>query len=195
MKILLGLLLSLYLGTSWGEIYKWVDGDGVVHYSDEPQGNVKPITLPEISIFKFRIPESKPKPTEATETEVPPLPELVDYRAFEIARPSNNESFSTLPARLDVEFALVPGLQRGHRIELSLDGNPVAGPILEAGTRLSDFAAGSHILSARILAADGRQLARSKSVLFHYQPGPSTPAGDWAPPSDAAAFPDAGLNQ
>jgi hypothetical protein len=183
MKILLGLLLSLYVGACWSEIYKWVDEQGLVHYSDEPEGSAKPITPPEISIFKFRIPKSTSD--ETIDDDIPPpASEVMDYRIFEIARPSNNETFHSLPARLDVEFSLQPVLQKGHYIELSFDGQPVAGPIVSAQKRISGFSAGSHILSARILADDGRELARTKSVLFHYQP--TEAAGDSVPPTDTS---------
>jgi len=59
-------LLSLCsIGPVGAAVYKWVDAEGVVHYSDEPEGGAKPITLPELSVVPFREPVAPPpKPSE-----------------------------------------------------------------------------------------------------------------------------------
>jgi len=182
MKWLSGLILSLSLTSALGQVYKWVDSDGIVHYSDEPEAGARPITLPEISIYKFRVPDAS---RAAVEEKTPSVPLVEDYRRFEISSPGNNESFHGVPARLDVVLDIDPALQTGHTIELSLDGRAEAAQVSKGTATIAGFAAGSHILSARIIAADGRQLDSTKSVLFHYQPSESTSVGDAVPSMSA----------
>lgn len=54
-------LISLWLVAPAGaDVYKWVDADGLVHYSDEPQAGSKRVTLPELSVVPYRAPVGPP---------------------------------------------------------------------------------------------------------------------------------------
>jgi len=56
------------------DVYKWVDADGLVHYSDEPEAGSKRITLPELSVVPFRVPvvpAPAPSVEGTSETQLP----------------------------------------------------------------------------------------------------------------------------
>jgi hypothetical protein len=64
-------IVLCYASPLGAAVYKWVDAEGVVHYSDEPEAGAgaKRITLPELSVVPFRIP-----PAPVTETPSPTAP-------------------------------------------------------------------------------------------------------------------------
>lgn len=60
-----------------------------------------------------------------------------------------------------------PGLQRGHRYRLLLDGQPTAEPGPSPVFALSNIDRGSHNLSVEILDAQGRTVERTANQPFH----------------------------
>lgn len=106
-----------------GEIYKVVDKDGNVTFTDQSPGDgAQPISLPELSVIQSEI-ETTPPPAEsetAAEDSPPTLRELRGmYRDFRITQPENEETFwgtantvvvswdSNLPPEPDMSVRLV----------------------------------------------------------------------------------------
>ena len=174
-------LLLLLSSLVSAQVYKWVDADGGVHYSDEPRAGAKAITLPEISIYTFDMPKWEPTPKpKKVPVQVPdpePEPEVatappprVGYRSFRIEQPPNDHWITGEQPRLAVQLSLDPGLQGEDWIRLYLDGRVYLDRLKAAEAEVTGFAPGSHILEARVVDAAGEQHIRAKSVLFHYRP-------------------------
>jgi hypothetical protein len=192
-------LLSFWLIAPAGaDVYKWVDADGLVHYSDEPEAGSKRITLPELSVVPFRAPvgpaseppvdassaaqPSASRPDEPLSPPVapqapvvadrpePPAGDELDYQLVAIRAPANNETLSSSSTQLDIELAVQPDLRATDSLQLFLDGQRVRDELRTTRFSISGIEAGSHILEARVVGPEGNMLRRSKSVLFHYQP-------------------------
>lgn len=143
-------------GASAATVYRWVDENGVVHYSDQPHQNaqtveVKPQTVPSMDT------------TEVSTSSGAPPAQRSPYSTCKLARPENDEVFlntDTVNARLRVE----PALRPGDRVLFSLDGK-------QTGTEGTDITLkvvrGSHSLSATIEDAAGNTVCKSASVTFH----------------------------
>lgn len=168
-------LFALLLVSSlvWAQVYKWVDADGGVHYSDEPHPGAESIELPEISIYRFDVPEWKTVPKSPP---APPAqqdsssPQRVPYGSFQFAQPPNNYRVEGAEAWLQVELRLDPPLQADDRIQVYLDGHLYMDQLARTQLQVSGFDPGSHILEARVVDTAGTSLIRAKSLLFHYQP-------------------------
>ena len=156
------------------QVYKHVDEDGKVTYSDQPlhEGD-EPVELKSISV----IPGRKQPPAMAQPPEQAPEPPAVKFR-LDWLRPEPDQVFWNIGGQLTVELELEPGLPAGHRVEIWLDGRYVTdwagGPV-----QLDEVWRGEHRLEARLLDVQGRQLTRT-SVTFYVQQKSlliDTPAG------------------
>jgi len=147
------------------DVFRWVDDDGVVHYSDLPQEGAERIELQEAQTFQAPVtnrgvPASTDEDTEA----------LFEYRSLEITSPTEEQVFWNIANQLDVSLRSSPRLRRGHNVQVFMDGN-LAGE--KTGTlssiRVTEVDRGQHVLSASILDADGNNLITSPSVSFMVQ--------------------------
>jgi hypothetical protein len=59
------LLAALTSQPSWAEIYKWVDKNGVTHYSDRPAPGATEITIPPAQTYQAPAPQALPAPAAA----------------------------------------------------------------------------------------------------------------------------------
>ena len=149
------------------EVYRWVDDDGQVHYSDRPSPGADRV------VIEVAPPSSSPAPGVASAQTPSPTddkPAAAAYESLTIRSPGQDEVLWNIEGQLDVAVAPQPALQRGHTLQLLLDGQPVAE--LEPGTtrtRLSDVYRGRHTLVARIQDGSGSTLIQSAPVTFQVQ--------------------------
>jgi len=160
-------------GFAAAEIYKHVDRDGVVHYSDEPAPGAKAVELPEISVYPFRVPvpPSPQSSSETTTSDTSGSSSDVDDRQieeeFRILEPENNATLLPAGGVISIRIVLQPELQHGQSLALMLDGRPADATGTDADFALANVTSGSHILEARVIDGNGHLVRRAKSVLFH----------------------------
>lgn len=151
------------------EVYRWVDAEGQVHYSDRPSEGADRVVLDIVP------PSSSPVVASSTPGRTPSKAgneTAPGYEALTIQAPGQDETLWNIEGQLDVAVAPQPALQAGHRIQLLLDGQTAAE--LEPGatrTRLSDVYRGQHTLLARIQDEFGTTLKQSEPVTFYVQQG------------------------
>jgi len=162
--IVLGLLSSLALAT---EVYRWVDDQGQVHFSDRPlEGGEKVEIRPQIELGTPDV-----QPRARREASADSADEAAArYQSLEIISPAQEEVLWNIEGQLDVSMRLQPRLQEGHSVELLLDGNPVEG--MQRGSmqaRLSEVFRGVHVLRASVRDRNGRLLIESQPRTFAVQ--------------------------
>jgi hypothetical protein len=130
-------------------VWKWVDGDGVTHYSDRP---VPGATRMEISGGGGeRSATSAPTPSFSSGSPQKEAQEGPTYRNFEIWKPADGESFINSGGVVPVNIRVEPELQAGHELNLYLDGRLVEGFEPSATSyELKEVPRGSHRLIAVI---------------------------------------------
>jgi Domain of unknown function (DUF4124) len=158
-------------------VYKWVDENGITHYSDQPHQNAAQVDVQKPAKVGSVAPAlAQGIPSSSGAGSEPPA-----YTGCSITSPTPDEVFLntfTVSATLSVQ----PGLRGGDRVVISLDGKPVAG-LPESGTQftLSQVDRGSHSLQATILDGNGKTVCQTASVTFHVrQPSvlnPNRPRG------------------
>jgi hypothetical protein len=167
--IFMSLCLALPAAALGGaEVFRWVDAEGQVHYSDRPSPGADRVAIDVVS------PGSSPAVAGSSrgsgQSGTKSEPTAAAYEALTIQAPAQDETLWNIEGQLDVAVASQPGLQPGHRIQLLLDGQTAAE--LEPGetrTRLSDVYRGQHTLLARIQDDFGTTLKQSEPVTFLVQ--------------------------
>ncbi len=162
--VLIGLLL---LATSaFAQAYRWVDEDGVVHFSDVPREGAEEIDLAGLSRptgARVFTPAPEARGTGDAATEDAPF----RYESIAIASPGSEETLWNIEGVLNVSVALSPGLQSGHQMRIYYNGEPR----MVSGTsfQLEEVWRGAHNLQAEVLDETGKTLIRSKPSRFYVQ--------------------------
>lgn len=151
------LLLLQAAALAQNQIYKSVDEDGNVIYSDQPPSpDAKPIVLRESNIIETV--KAQPDPISSGETASQPL-------EIGILSPQNEETFwgtgNDLPVLLEVKPQLRPGMQ----INLYLDDEKVA-TVGTVQTTLQQIDRGTHSFRAELVSSGGEIIASTESRTF-----------------------------
>jgi hypothetical protein len=142
------------------EVFRWVDDDGVVHYSDRPREGAEIVELQKAQTF------SAPRIASRTPADSVEDPDF-SYDGFAIVKPGAEENIWNTSNQIDVSLALSPRLASGHEIQFYVDGQlqkNVATRSLDV--TLSDIWRGTHQLIAEVRGINGKSLIRSAPVTF-----------------------------
>jgi len=162
-------------------VYKWVDENGVTHYSDQPHPGAQKIQIQAVQTYKAppgqRTPAIAPRRTSTAGA----------YSTCVLSRPTSQEMFQntqTVPASVHVE----PDLRAGDRISVLLDGAPVPADIpVDSEFALNSVYRGAHSLVARVEDSTGAVVCQSPSVTFNVrQSSLLSPNSPLAPPATVA---------
>ena len=145
------------------EIVRWVDKDGVVHFSDRPQDAGQP------GAEKVELLEA-PKPGSVAPARTAPAdtaPKPVTYTGCEISSPAPEQVFQNVRS-VSVSLNIMPSLQPDHRIVVSVNGARVPGwPPSSSGYVLNDLPRGSYTVTAQVLDGRGTVVCTSSPLVFH----------------------------
>jgi hypothetical protein len=155
MRALLIPLLLLIPTLVLGQVFKWVDADGKVHYSDRPVSGAETLGVP---VKKTPPAQQQPAPNQAS---------LGPYAQFEILAPEANATVRDAEGKVQVGLVLDPALMEGHRLQILVDGAPLSGEIPGTQLQINGMPFGSHQVQAQILDAGGSRIASSSVVRFH----------------------------
>ena len=169
--------ITLLVATTLAQatVYKWVDENGVTHYSDQPNPGAQKVTVAPAQTY------TAPKPPVPTTPPAPPAAsaaaESPAYRVCAITRPGNDEIYLN-PPEVMASVKLDPPLHEGHKLVLSLDGAALAGgPASGTGNwTIKPMPRGTHQLTLQVTGPDGRSICQAM-VTFHVrQPSVLSPA-------------------
>lgn len=167
MRTLVFLLATLPAFVTAAEVYRWVDKDGIVHFSDRPQEGAETIVIPDAQTFSAPPPRSAPRTAAANGGDEE---EAAGYENFEIVSPKQEEVFWNIGGELDVSLRSRPRIRSGHEILLFMDGQEVQK--VSRGrmrARLTDVVRGTHSLRAEVRDRGGATVATTPAVQFTVQ--------------------------
>lgn len=154
------LLLTLALPAS-AEIYRYLDDRGNPVYTNQPPQGVASESVRLGPTNTVAAPEIPP----ASTTEAP----AEGYARLEILGvPTDGETLRANAGRFVFSVALAPGLREGHRLQVLLDGRPLAPAGRQTRFELEAVDRGEHSLQAVVLE-EGEEVQRSASVTFTVQ--------------------------
>jgi hypothetical protein len=160
-------LLLISLTISFGvlaqqQVYKKVNPDGSVEYSDQPIEGAEVMNVPKGSTFTM--PESSASTTAPAAS--PAEETSVNYDSLEITQPENDKAIRSNNGTLTALARVTPPLAPDHRFRWKMDGEVVQ-DVNAPELRLNNVNRGSHTLQAEIVDANGKVIIASDSITFH----------------------------
>jgi hypothetical protein len=169
---LISLLASLAVA---GTVYKWVDENGVVHYSDQPHSDAQKVEVPAAQTYQgaASVPAPPAGPTAPPASTQP----ASAYQGCAITQPTNDQTFTNVDS-LSIVVRTDPGLQAGDQVFLMLDGQPLnGGKPTGSQFTLSPVDRGSHSVQAVVRNDQGGVMCQTPGVTFNvHQPSIQNPA-------------------
>jgi hypothetical protein len=163
MLVMLG-VVPLFLSAA--EVYRYVDPERGVEYSDMPRPGAERIFIPDPPVAPPLNVRESPLPDDRIANL--PTGTALAYSEIAIADPLNEDTVRDNAGNLIVAVSLNPPLQAefGHQLQLLLDGEVVASGT-SSHMALNEVDRGTHTLQAVVLGVDGAVLTQSAVTTFH----------------------------
>ena len=161
-------LLGLFVATAaTADVWRWVDKNGVVHFSDTPVEGAERIDVSESSrTTGSRIYTQAPQ-VAANDEPVSDAPEKFRYESLSVSSPAAEETLWNIEGTLNVSLALTPGLQSGHQVRVYFDGEPRM--VNSTSFTINEVWRGVHNIQAEVLDETGKLMIRSQPNRFYVQ--------------------------
>ena len=155
------LLLILAIYAVNADIYKGVDSDGNVYFSDRPIENSELYTPNAISVLKA----GKAKPKEAVAENASPD---FKYTKFDIVDPVPNQVIRNQPdIAISLQIAPPLNVEQGHNVWLLMDGKPIVRNSQNMSLQIGRVDRGAHRFQAQVKDESGKVVARTRAVVAH----------------------------
>jgi hypothetical protein len=152
-------------------VYKWVDENGIVHYSDQPHEHAEKVEL------------KAPQTYSAPRTAAPARSSAADparsggpYQSCAVSEPANDQMFMNT-SEVTAGVTLQPAMRPGDQLIVTMDGQRIPGVPAGGGQFLiSPVDRGTHSIQVVVQDAAGKTVCQSPSVTFHvHQPSLQSP--------------------
>lgn len=154
MMLVLVLTLGVAPAGRADQVYKWVDAQGNVHYTDHPHPGAQKVQLPKTQTYQ---PPSMEGSGNTAVSQVPPPPlagaSTTIYKEFSISSPADKATLWYVD-QVPVTVSLSPALHSGDTLTYHLDDQSI-GPTSQTMVTFKDVHRGEHSLSVTLKAADG----------------------------------------
>lgn len=142
------------------DIFRSVDADGNVTYSDVPHKGAKKVQIQKPTII----------PSVRTTSKLAPIKDekdAVSYKTIKITAPGNDETLRNIQT-VSVSGQVSPSLQArlGHRASFLFNGKRLGEPGRQLNATIREVERGAHTLQLVILDKDGKMIAKSPVSKF-----------------------------
>ena len=163
-RILLTLFLlacSVALATT---VYKWVDENGVIHYSDQPHPNAQKLQVQGVQTYSSSAAAVR-APAEAE----PSAADASPYKGCVIAQPLDQQNLPNAQS-VFIRVAADPVPRPGDRVYITMDGQGLnGGQPTGLGANVTPIDRGQHSVQAQIRGPDDAVLCQTPTVTFYVQ--------------------------
>jgi hypothetical protein len=159
---LTGILLFIFMAAARAEVYKSIDADGQVIYSDQPTRGAERVNMPPLPTYT-------PQTSGTVGRSKPVAAEQLHYESFTLTSPVSEATIRNNLGTIVIETLLTPALMTplGHGIRFYIDGVAHGAPIDTTTLTLNDVDRGEHQLSASVVDATGKVLiATAATTVF-----------------------------
>lgn len=180
-----GLVFTMLLapGLSHAKIYKTVDEDGNVAYSDTPPADVEARADSTIELEinnTYNAKDSTPVPANNTNNSsqpgdivsasgsATPTDPGAAYQTIAISAPAADANLRSNSGNVSLSISLQPGLVPGDQVRFFLDGKPV-GTVTGTSLSLTNIDRGTHTVAAVVLDSAGKPRISSNTSSFSIQ--------------------------
>ncbi len=159
-------IFLLSVSTAWAaDIWKVVDEDGNVTYTDQPpKGGAVPMDLPELSVIETDF-EEQAKPVDEEGVKAPTSSDLRKlYGDFQITRPLPEETFWGTANTVVVTWSSKTPITPDLNVRVFVNGKAQAAPAT-GGVSLN-LERGEHKVFAELRDARNRRIIKTNTVTF-----------------------------
>jgi hypothetical protein len=174
--------LAVALVAQSQEIYRWVDKNGVVHYSDQPD-SPNAVLINVIEPNAYEAPDQAADGGAGDTSGEPEEDERAasPYASLSITSPTPDQVFFGADAVVNVSADLQGTLQPDHTVVFFLNGDRKQ--VDGLSTDYSGLARGTYSVRVSIMDGAGRPVIMSQQTSFHVrQPSMNSPQSPTAPP-------------
>lgn len=175
--VLVAFSLAFAAGTLMAQVYKVVDKDGNVTYTDTPPNDgSKPIELRPISIIEAPVYEKAPAAGDGDgdvkeEAEKPLRYLRSQYKDFVISSPRSDETIQNPENAIVINWRVSNALLPGIYANVYVDGTQ-RGRTRDSVVRVSGLDRGEHTVTAELRDSKNRVITTAQPVVFFIrQPG------------------------
>jgi Domain of unknown function (DUF4124) len=144
-------------------VYKWVDENGVIHFSDQPHENAEKVELKAPQTYSA---PKTPARSVSLPKETKPGPV---YQSCAISEPANDQMFMNA-FEVTAGVTVQPALRPADSVVVTLDGQRVPGVPARGGQfTISPVDRGTHSIQMVVQDSSGATLCSSPAVTFHVQ--------------------------
>ena len=157
-----GILLLVVAVAAHADVYKSINADGEVVYSDRPTQGAERVKMP-------LLPSYTPQPVRTLSRSAPVVEQQMQYESFTVTRPASDATVRNNLGTVEIETRLAPALMTslGHRIQFYLDG-VAHGALLDSTTlTLGNVERGEHRISASVVDTAGNVLITTAEITVH----------------------------
>ena len=161
--VILGLLATTAVAA---DVWRWVDENGVVHFSDTPREGAERIDVSEsrqttgARVYRDAAPSSEDGAEPAQE-------QPFEYQSLTVSSPGAEETLWNIEGTLSVSLSLSPALQSGHQVRVYFDGEPRL--VNSTSFTIDEVWRGVHNIQAEVLDETGSLMIRSQPNRFYVQ--------------------------
>ncbi len=156
MRLTIGLLLLTFMGFAIAEtVYKSVDENGNIIFTDKPSKDAEEIKLQELQTIK------NPNPAKYTPRPEQPKQEA-SYKTFLVSNPADGAGLRSNSGNVSISLSLQPPLRSGHKIIITMDGKEVSKGSTTS-VSLQNLDRGSHNITASVIDGNGKQMISTSS--------------------------------
>jgi hypothetical protein len=159
------------------DIYRMLDSDGHVIFTDKPLRGASKVSLPPLQSYSSHSSEALTPPLamnrggDRTGKNILPVPSSGSsdyYQGVTIASPVDQATIQNTAGQLEVSLSMNPDLRAGDKVMLTIDDEPV-GEAAESNVtfKLDGIPRGTHKLQAFIMGADTHILKNSDIVTVY----------------------------
>ena len=142
--------------------YRWVDAQGVVHYSDTPQPGAQRLQIQPAQTYRAGAP-GRPDATPSSDTA------NQAYQSCTVVEPQAEQSLYA-PESVNVVVELDPARRPGDQISVTMDGRALESPDGSAlHFRAEAPERGAHTLEVSVRDASGNVVCSSPALTFYVQ--------------------------
>lgn len=162
MRVMIFTLLSVACTAAFAAtVYKWVDEDGVTHYSDQPHENAQKVTISAPQTYPAQRSYGASGSQQASDK-----PAAKTYTSCSVSQPTNDQTFQNTTS-VSVAAQANPVPNGGDQLVLLLDGAKVANFPASGGSYTIDpIDRGQHSLQAVVQDSSGKPICQSTPVSF-----------------------------
>jgi hypothetical protein len=146
-------------------VYKWVDENGVIHYSDQPHANAQKLQVAGVQTYSAGASARGPAAPEPQEAAAPP-----PYKGCVIAQPLPEQNLPNAQS-VFIRVQSDPVPRPGDRIFITMDGQGLNGDQATGMSfNVTPIDRGAHTVTAQIRGgSDNQVLCQTPPITFYVQ--------------------------